>query len=76
MKISITYCGRWKYLPQASSLAAEIKKTLGIESELIEGKNGIFDVTADDQVVFSKYDKHRFPEATEIINALQTQSSE
>ena len=56
-------------------MAAEIKKTLGIESELIEGKNGIFDVTADDQVVFSKYDEHRFPEATEIINAVQTQSS-
>jgi len=56
-------------------LAAEIKKTLGIESELIEGKNGIFDVNADDKAIFSKYDAQRFPESTEIIEALQTLNS-
>ena len=56
-------------------MAAEIKKTLGIESELIEGKNGIFDVNADDKAIFSKYDAQRFPEPTEIIEALQTLNS-
>ncbi len=67
MKLSITYC---THLPRASSLAAEIKSALGLETELIEGTNGIFDVVADGRMIFSKHAEQRFPEADEIITTL------
>jgi selT/selW/selH-like putative selenoprotein len=52
-------------------LAAEIKQGLGIEPELVKGANGIFDVAADGQLVFSKYRDARFPGAEEIVQALR-----
>ena len=71
MNISITYCTRWNYLPRASSLAARISKELGIESELIKGDNGIFDVIADGKLLFSKYKSDRYPEEDEVIALLR-----
>ena len=55
----------------ASSLAAEIENALGLEAELIEGTNGIFDVVADGRMIFSKQAEQRFPESDEIIDALR-----
>jgi len=52
-----------------------VKDTLGIESELIEGKNGIFDVVADGSMVFSKHDTGRFPDHDEVIDALRTKGT-
>ena len=71
MKVSITYCVPCKYLPKAISLAAEIKRVLQVEPELIEGTNGIFDVAANGTMVFSKHEHERFPEIDEVMNALQ-----
>ena len=71
MKVSITYCGRWKYLPKASSLAAVIKTKVECTLELIEGSNGIFDVVANDVLIFSKHTENRFPEEQEILMALE-----
>ena len=34
--------------------------------ELVMGDKGIFDVTMDDSMVFSKYEQSRFPEQGEI----------
>lgn len=51
-------------------MAAEIKKKFGIDSEMIEGKGGIFDVKADGKLIFSKHETGRFPEHDEILNAL------
>jgi predicted nicotinamide N-methyase len=47
-------------------LAAEIKEKFGIESELIEGDKGVFDVVVDGDLVFSKFELDRFPEDGEI----------
>jgi len=58
-------------LPQATSLAAEIKTHIGFDAELISGSAGIFDVKAEDEVVFSKHAVNRFPEATEVIESLK-----
>lgn len=49
-------------MPKASSLAAAIKQTLGVDPELVVGGRGAFDVLADGEVVFSKQQEHRFPE--------------
>ena len=45
---------------------------MGIEPELIKGANGIFDVSADGRLVFSKHRDRRFPGAAEIIEVLRT----
>jgi hypothetical protein len=51
-------------------LAAEIKKAKGVDSTLVKGSNGIFDVYQGETLVFSKDVEHRFPEAYEIIAEL------
>ena len=55
----------------ATGLAAKIAEELGIEVELIKGAAGVFDVIADDRVVFSKVEEQRFPQDIEIIEALR-----
>lgn len=41
-------------------------KKQGVEVELIEGGNGIFDVKLDGKLIFSKYEAGRFPEPGEV----------
>ncbi|MBW2499915.1 MAG: Rdx family protein, partial [Deltaproteobacteria bacterium] len=43
-------------------MAAEIERELGVESSLIRGDGGIFDVVVDDELIFSKQKVGRFPE--------------
>lgn len=55
----------------ATGLAAKISEELGIEAVLNKGVAGVFDVIADGTVVFSKLEEQRFPQDTEIIEALK-----
>ena len=72
MKVSITYCSSWNYQPKAVSLAAEIKEILGLESELIAGSGGIFDVAVDGKKVYSKHDEeNQFPNHDDLIGRLK-----
>jgi selT/selW/selH-like putative selenoprotein len=48
-----------------------LKKELGIDSELIKGRGGVFDVVADGKTVYSKHSTGRFPEEDEIMSALR-----
>ncbi len=52
-------------------MATDLKKRLGIESTLIPGGGGVFDVSVDGEVVFSKKSVGRFPEIQEILRALE-----
>ncbi len=52
-------------------MAGEIKKQLGIESQLVRGGGGIFDVSADNKRIFSKKEEGRFPSEKEIIDRLR-----
>ena len=52
-------------------MAAEIKKELGIDSQVVRRSGGIFDVTADNQRIFSKHDEGRFPSESEILDKLR-----
>jgi selenoprotein W-related protein len=54
----------------ASGLAAAIKKKLGAQPELIEGRGGVFDVKVNGKLIHSKHETGRFPEHQEIIDAL------
>ena len=53
-------------------MAAEIKKQLGFDSQLVRGSGGIFVVTADNEKIFSKHDAGRFPSESEIVEALRS----
>ena len=52
-------------------MAAELKKNLGVDSNLIPGGGGVFDVTVDGKVIFSKKSVGRFPGPGEILGVLQ-----
>jgi selenoprotein W-related protein len=52
-------------------LAAELKKQLGAESTLTPGGGGVFDVTVDGKIIFSKKSVGRFPEEGEVVRMLQ-----
>ncbi len=73
MKITITYCSEWNYLPNASSLEQEINQVYSADIELIAGSNGIFDIKVDGLEIFSKKNENRFPipgEINKLINKL------
>jgi selenoprotein W-related protein len=42
-----------------------------VQPELIKGSGGIFDVTADGAVVYSKHGTGRFPDNSEVLEALR-----
>lgn len=48
-------------------MAEAIKSEFGVDSEMIEGAGGIFDVHVDGTEVWSKHDTGRFPEHDEVI---------
>ena len=56
-------------------MAATVNGTFGIEPELIEGNNGVFDVVADGTTVFSKHETGRFPDHEEVIAALRAKGA-
>jgi len=58
-------------LPHAASLAERIQKKFKVKPDLIEGRNGIFDVKLDGELIFSKYELERFPEGDEVIGLIQ-----
>ena len=71
MKIGITYCGMWNYLPMASRLKAEIEQRFETAMvELIESSGGVFEITKDSDLIFSKKSEGRFPEDEEIFEKL------
>jgi len=49
----------------------DLKKDLGAEIELIAGSNGVYDVSLDGRMIFSKFEKGRFPETAEIISLIR-----
>jgi selenoprotein W-related protein len=52
-------------------LAAAISEKFGVEAELIKGKNGVFDVVVNGNLVFSKHQAGRFPQNEEILGKLR-----
>ena len=71
MNIKIYYCVVWNYKPSAVSLAAELKASFGVDSELISGEKGDFEVVVDGKTVFSKKKLSRFPEPGEVTETLR-----
>ncbi len=71
MKLSIEYCSAWNYLPQASSLEAELKQNFpNMEISLISSGGGVFEIVLDGKLIFSKKAINRFPEKGEIVRII------
>lgn len=51
-------------------MAAEIRKARGIEAKLIRGGGGVFEVSVNGKLVFSKKAERRFPETGEILEKI------
>lgn len=67
--ITIEYCTSWGYTPKAVSLASvflENKKNAIKELTIIPSSGGVFEVTLDGQLIFSKKEVGRFPTDVEI----------
>jgi predicted Rdx family selenoprotein len=45
---------------------------LGVEAELVQGDEGIFDVIVDEHLFFSRSEAGRFPESDEIIRKIKS----
>jgi selenoprotein W-related protein len=52
-------------------LAAAIQKEFEVESELIKSSGGVFEVKAENQLIFSKKQSGRFPSEIEVIEAMK-----
>jgi selT/selW/selH-like putative selenoprotein len=52
-------------------LEATLKRELGIDAELIQGRGGVFDVVANGKLVYSKHATGRFPEEEEVVEAIR-----
>jgi selenoprotein W-related protein len=42
-----------------------------VQAELVKGSGGVFDVTADGQLIYSKHQTGRFPDNAEVVQALR-----
>ena len=72
MNISIEYCAQWNYLPHASSLEAELKEKFpDIQTKLISSGGGVFEIVLNGDLIFSKKEKHRFPDDGEIVSLIR-----
>jgi selT/selW/selH-like putative selenoprotein len=52
-------------------LAAELKQRFSVDARLKPGHKGVFDVVVDGDLVYSKYETHRFPKPNEDADAIE-----
>ena len=71
MQVSIEYCTQWNYDVRALSLRDNIKNKFGIDAELIEGSGGVFEVSLNNSLIFSKKELDRFPNENEIEDLIE-----
>ena len=67
--VEITYCTQCRWLLRAAWLAQELLTTF--EQDLYSvslkpGSGGIFEISLNDQLIFSRKEAGRFPEAKEV----------
>jgi selenoprotein W-related protein len=59
----------------AVSLAEKLKTSLKLETDLIKGSNGIFDVEIDGKLVYSKNETGEFPDEESLIQKIRSDHS-
>ena len=59
----------------AVSLAEKLKTSLKLETDLIKGSNGIFDVEIDGELVYSKNETGEFPDEESLVQKIKSDHS-
>ena len=75
VNIEIIYCASWNYAPRATSLVADILDEFQpvIESiRLVPSTGGVFEVSVDDELIFSKKKLERHAEPGEVIDIFRS----
>jgi selenoprotein W-related protein len=68
-RIEISYCTQCRWLLRAGWVAQELLSTFSEELgevALVPGRGGVFDVRLDGELLFSRAEHKRFPEAAEL----------
>jgi len=68
-RVTIIYCTQCRWLLRAGWLAQELLTTFDTEIgevALVPGTGGIFEVRIDDELIWSRKEQGRFPEAKEV----------
>lgn len=74
MKITIIYCADWSYEQDAVGLAVRLLEYYKHDIstlQLIPSGGGKFEVSVNDDLIFSKLETGRFPEYDEIKESIQ-----
>ena len=66
MKILIEYCGQWIYEPRALRARDILGKRYEADVDLVESGGGVFEISVDGTLVFSKKKEGRFPSEQEL----------
>ena len=65
----IEFCEKWNYYPEFDSVSKQIKmkySDVKIVGNSSPPRNGAFEVTLNNELIFSKFQKNRFPTKDEI----------
>jgi len=68
-RVEIRYCTQCRWLLRAAWMAQELLSTFAQELgevALVPGAGGVFDVAVDGEVIFSRAQAGRFPDAKEV----------
>ncbi|GLX83954.1 hypothetical protein tloyanaT_02060 [Thalassotalea loyana] len=68
-KIAIKYCAKCRWMMRSTWMAQELLTTFDgdiDEMSLLPGTGGVFEVYANDNLIWSRKDQGRFPEITEL----------
>lgn len=75
-RIAIRYCTQCRWLMRAAWMAQELLNTFMLdlgEVALIPGTGGVFEVWAEDTLIWSRAREGRFPEITELKRLVRDQ---
>ena len=73
MKIHIEYCIKWNYGPEFDRVSDEIRKLFPkaiIEGNKIPPRTGAFEISLNEELVYSKFNTNEFPSKSEIKRLL------
>ena len=73
--VHIEYCEKWNYYPEFERVSNIIKKEnaeLTITQNDTPPRTGSFEVTIDDNVVYSKFKTNNFPTEDEILGWIKS----
>ena len=68
-KITIAYCSQCRFVLRATWLAQELLFTFGQDLacvKLVPGRDGVFRVSLDEEIIFERASAGRFPESKEL----------